>query len=289
MSVVGNSEWYSEICFRGSLAMSYKIKNRLHCEQSKYQKIEVIDTESVGRFLLLDGKGMVSERDEFVYHEVMAHIPYMVKPELKKVLIIGGGDGGVAREFLRHPDVERVDLIEIDERVVEVTKQFLPEVATAFADPRLNFLPMDGIEFIKGKENEYDVAIIDSTDPEDFAEGLFTKEFYASVKKSLKDDGIMMAQTENPFLDEYNLKSIYDNLRAAYPNVQSFFAPMLVYPGVFWTFAFASKGIKGNELLASKRAEMEKMQKDLKWYNMDWHEGAFKLSNIHKRVLGFED
>lgn len=278
--------WFYERSYKGQFSMGWKVKKVLHSEQSKYQKIDVVDTDAVGKLLLLDGKTMVSDLDEFVYHEVMAHIPYMVARTCKKVLIIGGGDGGVVREFAKHPDIEQIDLVEIDERVIAVSKEFFPECTSALDDPRVNILPQDGFAFIKSKKNEYDIIIIDSTDPEDFASGLFTSEFYTDVYNALTEEGIMMNQTENPFLDEYGIKDIYNNMRKAFPYVQSFTAPMSIYPGVFWTFGFSSKKFLGTHINDSKRHHMSGLERDLKWYNMDWHKGAFAISNFHKKKIG---
>jgi spermidine synthase len=280
------NDWYSERYFHKNVATSFKIKSILHSEKSKYQKIDVLDTLGVGRLLLLDGKTMVSDQDEFVYHEVMGHIPSMIHPKIKNVLIIGGGDGGIVREFVKHSEIERIDLVEIDERVIEVSKKFFPDCTSGLSDKRVNVLPQDGVEYIKTFKNFFDVIIIDSTDPEDFAAGLFTQEFYKHVSDALTDNGIMMAQTENPFYDEYGIKSFYDNLRNVYPVVKSFTGPMLIYPGVFWTFAYASKGLVPTKLNEAKIPMMRELEKSLKWYNIDWHLGAFNISNIHKKVTG---
>lgn len=281
-----DQNWFTEKYFHQDVATSFRVKSVLHSEKSEYQKIEVLETHGVGRLLLLDGKTMVSERDEFVYHEVMGHIPTMVHPNPKNVLIIGGGDGGIVREFVKHPNLERIDLVEIDERVIEVSKTYFPDCTSGLSDRRVNVRPQDGVEYIKSFKNFFDIIIIDSTDPEDFAAGLFTKEFYTYVSEALTENGIMMAQTENPFYDEWGIKKFYDNLREVYPVVASFTGPMLIYPGVFWTFAFASKGVKPTAINESRVPFMEKLQESLKWYNMDWHRGAFNLSNIHKKVTG---
>jgi spermidine synthase len=278
--------WFFEESFFNKFAMGWKVKSVLHSEQSQFQKIEVLDTEAVGKLLLLDGKTMVSDLDEFVYHEVMSHIPFMVSRNCKKVLIIGGGDGGVVREFAKHESIEQIDLVEIDERVIEVSKKYFPNCTSALEDPRVNILAQDGFTFIKSKCNEYDVIVIDSTDPEDFATGLFTKDFYLDVFNALTDAGIMMNQTENPFLDQYDIKKIYKNMRMAFPFVQSFTAPMSIYPGVFWTFGFSSKKYLGTHINPEKIQTMNTIQRKLKWYNMDWHRGAFNLSNFHKNKIG---
>lgn len=279
-------EWFSEKSFNNTFLMGFEIEKKLHEEQSKFQKIEVFQTNSVGKLLTLDGKTMVSEVDEFVYHEVVSHIPYMVSRKTDNVLIIGGGDGGVVREFTRHMDIKQIDLVEIDERVIEVSKIYFPECTSGLSDPRVNVLALDGMEYIKTKKNYYDIIVIDSTDPEDFASGLFTKDFYQDVYNALSDEGIMVNQTENPFLDQYGIKDIYNNMRKSFPVVSSYFAPMIIYPGVFWTFGFSSKKWEALDLCPVKIEKMKDIQKNLKWYNMDWHKGAFAISNFHKQKIG---
>lgn len=286
--MINNGGWLTEESFHKKYSMGFKVREHLHSEQTKFQKIDVYDTESVGRLLLLDGKTMVSDKDEFVYHEVVSHIPYMVSRKCKKVLIIGGGDGGVVREFVKHPDIERVDLVEIDERVIEVSKKYFPDCTSGLSDKRVRVLPEDGFAFIKRAKNEYDVIVVDSTDPVDFASGLFTDEFYQDVYNALTPEGIMMNQTENPFLDEYGIKNIYNNMRKVFPQVYSFNAPMLIYPGVFWTFGFSSKKYRPTDINPDKMQHMSTLQRTLKWYNMDWHRGTFSISNFHKRMIGQE-
>ncbi len=280
--------WMIEEFFYNTFATGFKVKAHLHSEKSKFQQIDVYDTDAVGRLLLLDGKTMVSDKDEFVYHEVVSHIPYMVSRNCKKVLIIGGGDGGVVREFVKHADIERIDLVEIDERVIEVSKLYFPDCTSGLSDPRVRVLPEDGFAFIKRAKGEYDIIVVDSTDPVDFASGLFTDEFYSDVYSALTEDGIMMNQTENPFLDEFGVKNIYGNMRKVFPIVQSFTAPMLIYPGVFWTFGFSSKKYRPTDLNPMKLTQMNSLERSLKWYNTNWHKGAFALSNFHKHMIGQE-
>lgn len=280
--------WKIEEFFHNKYAQGFKVKAHLHSEQTKYQKIDVYDTEAIGRLLLLDGKTMVSDADEFVYHEVVSHIPYMVSRSCKKVLIIGGGDGGVVREFVKHPDIERIDLVEIDERVIEVSKIYFPDCTSGLSDKRVRVLPEDGFAFIKRAKAEYDIIVVDSTDPVDFASGLFTDEFYQDVYNALTEEGIMMNQTENPFLDEFGIKNIYNNMRKVFPVVNSFNAPMLIYPGVYWTFGFSSKKYRPTDLNPAKMSHMNGLQRSLKWYNMDWHKGTFSISNFHKNMIGQE-
>ncbi|MBY0515751.1 MAG: polyamine aminopropyltransferase [Bacteriovoracaceae bacterium] len=280
--------WKIEESFRNTFAMGFKVNAHLHSEKSEFQQIDVVDTDAVGRLLLLDGKTMVSDKDEFVYHEVVSHIPYMVSRQCKNVLIIGGGDGGVVREFVKHKDIARIDLVEIDERVIEVSKKYFPDCTSGLTDPRVRVLCQDGFAFIKKAKKEYDVIVIDSTDPVDFATALFTDAFYQDVYNALTDDGIMLNQTENPFLDEWGVKDIYNNMRKIFPIVKSFTAPMLVYPGVFWTWGFSSKKFSPTDINPERVSSMSSIEKNLKWYNMDWHRAAFSLSNFHKKTIGQE-
>ncbi|MFW9995218.1 MAG: polyamine aminopropyltransferase [Candidatus Odinarchaeota archaeon] len=280
-----DENWFTEVA-KGTIATSFKIKKLLHSEKSKWQQIEVLETEGVGKLLVLDGKTMVSDHDEFIYHESMVHVPSMVARKLKNVLVIGGGDGGIVRELTKYEEIESIDLCEIDERVVEVCKTFFPDCTRGLGDSRVEIHYRDGTEFIEGKKNHYDIIIIDSSDPDDIAGGLFTGEFYTSVFQSLTSEGIAVIQTASPLIDNYGIKQIYHRLRARFPIVESFLAPVLIYPGVLWSFAFASKKYHGTDINGQRVPFMERMQKDLLWYNMSWHKGAFALPNLHRKITG---
>ena len=190
--------WYSEY-HTPNVRFSIKVREQLHFEQSKYQKISVFDSVEFGRFLTLDGVVMLTERDEFIYHEMIAHVPMAVKPDAKRVLLIGGGDGGAARELCKYPGIERIDVVEIDERVVRVCQEYLPQTACGFDDPRVKLHFDDGLRFVRTLEGEYDLIVVDSTDPSGPGEVLFTKEFYGNCLKALRPDGIMVNQHESPF------------------------------------------------------------------------------------------
>lgn len=280
-------EWSLEYFHHHTYVQGFKIKKKIFSAQSEYQKIDVLETDAVGKLLLLDHKTMISDHDEFIYHELMAHIPFMTIPRIQNALVIGGGDGGIIRELVKHKEIEKLFLVEIDPMVVKVCQDFFPNCTSGLRDPRVQVIHQDGAQFIKQTNLLFDVVIIDSTDPENFASTLFTEDFYAQVKKILSPHGVMMAQTENPFLDTYNVSQIYKNLKNNFPQTHALSAPMLIYPGVAWTFAFCSMNINPQQLQESKIAEMSELQKNLKWYNMDWHLGAFKLSNFHlKKIYG---
>jgi len=281
-----HKNWQVEHFHHDTYLQGFKIKKILYQGKSKYQNITVVDTEAVGKLLLLDGKTMISDADEFVYHELMGHIPLMTIKNAKDVLIIGGGDGGIVREVVKHPTIESVTLVEIDEQVVNISKEYFPYCTSGLSDPRVKVLYEDGAAYLKSCHKLFDVIIIDSTDPENFASTLFTAEFYATVKKQLKPGGAMMAQTENPFLDTYNIKSIYDNLRSNFKNVYSLAAPLLIYPGVYWTFAYCSESTNPTQLLPERMSWMKTLEANLKWYNTSWHQGAFQLSNLHLKKIG---
>lgn len=193
--------WFSEL-HTPYVKFSIKIDKQLHSEQTEFQRIDIFESKEFGRMMVLDGYVMLTEKDEFIYHEMIVHVPMVVHPNPKRVLIIGGGDGGTARELLRYKNVESVDLVEIDERVVDISRKYLPQTACSFDDERLHCYFEDGLKFIRHCNNEYDLIIVDSTDPFGPGEGLFTKEFYGNCYKALKEDGIMVNQHESPFYDE---------------------------------------------------------------------------------------
>ena len=183
-----------------TVGLQIQVDRQLHTEQSDFQRIDVFECEEFGRFLTLDGYMMLTERDEFIYHEMMVHVPLAVLGEkIKKVLVIGGGDGGCVRELCRYKHIEHIDLVEIDERVVAVCKEYLPGVACSLDDPRVHILYQDGLKYIRRIEDEYDLIIIDSTDPFGPGEGLFTMEFYGNCYKALHEHGVLVNQHESPF------------------------------------------------------------------------------------------
>ena len=205
--------YYHEITPQG-FGLVIKAKEVLFSDNSPFQKVEVFESDSsLGRVLTLDDLMMVTEGDEYHYHEMIAHIPMMQHPCPKSVLVIGGGDGGTLREVLKHKTVEKVVLCEIDGMVIDVSKKFLPSVSCALDDPRVEIKVEDAIEFIKDKKDEYDIILIDSTDPMGPGEGLFTDEFYTNVKNSLKKGGIMAAQSESPVTNHHEIKKMYEQFQ----------------------------------------------------------------------------
>lgn len=259
----------------------------LHHEESPFQVIDFYQSETFGVFFTLDNLMMVNEKDEFIYHDMISHVPMAVNPNIKRVLIIGGGDGGTAREIARYKSIETIDMVEIDERVVRLSQQFLPLTSNKLDhDPRITLYFEDGLAFVKNKDpKSYDLILVDSTDPIGPGEGLFTNEFYQNCYKALDDDGILINQHESPYFERdkkemhrahSKIKSIFD-ITAVY----QFHQP--TYPSGHWLFGFASK--KYHPLRDQKKETWEQFNLKTKYYNSDLHVGAFMLPTYVKEAL----
>ena len=278
-----SEQFYKEITPAG-FGIAIKIKEVLFSAQSPFQKVEILDSDSaLGKILTLDDLMMTTEGDEFFYHEMISHIPMMNHKDPKSVLVIGGGDGGTVREVLKHSTVEKVVLCEIDGMVIDVCKEHLPTIAGMLDDPRVEVLVEDAIEFIKDKENEYDIVLIDSTDPMGPGEGLFTEEFYTNVKKSLKKGGIVAAQSESPVVNKEEIKKMYSLLKKVFPITSTFTSPIPTYPGGYWAWAFCSEEVEPLSYIDEKRCE--EVTKTCKVYNKDYHQARFALPNFLKNLL----
>lgn len=223
------------------VALQLKIVRTLHTEQTRYQRLDVVETERFGRMLLLDGMVMTTERDEFVYHEMIAHPGLVTHPHPRRVAIVGGGDGGAVRETLKHDDVEQVNLIEIDERVVAASREYFPAISCALDNPRTRVLVEDGIKHIREAKGAYDVVMVDSTEPIGPAVGLFSQSFYEALFEATTDDGLIVAQTESPFFNADLIRKTHRALRAVFPIVRLYLAFIPTYPSGMWSFTLASK------------------------------------------------
>ncbi len=275
--------YYHEITPSG-FGIAIKAGKVLFSKQSDFQKVEVFETESdLGRVLTLDDLMMTTEGDEYHYHEMIAHIPMMHHKKPESVLVIGGGDGGTVREVLKHKTVKKVVLCEIDGMVIDACKEFLPTISCGLTDPRVEIKVEDAIEFIKDKKNEYDIVLIDSTDPMGPGEGLFTEEFYTNVKNSLKEGGIVAAQSESPFVNKTEIKKMYDLLKKVFPICSTYTSNIPTYPGGYWAWAFCSESVKPLSYLDDERCE--EITKTCKIYNKDYHMARFALPNYLKEIL----
>lgn len=270
--------WYTEK-HTENVRFSMKVKEQLLSRQSDYQHIAIMDTQEFGKVLTLDGYLMVTEKDEFIYHEMIVHVPMATNLEIKKVLVIGAGDGGTIRELTRYPSIEQIDMVEIDPMVVEVCKTHLPQTSCSLSDPRLKIYYEDGLRFIRKIDNEYDLILVDSTDPFGPGEGLFTKEFYGNCYKALNDKGILVNQQESTYYDSYldAMKRSHQKIKATFPVTRVYQAHIPTYPSGHWLFGYASKHydpIKDLQAQAWNSLEIK-----TKYYNTSLHLGAFALPN----------
>lgn len=282
-----NKMWFNEEFIDDNLSIgartSLKIKQVLYSERSEFQKIEVMETESFGRLLLLDDIIMLTEENEFSYHEMIAHIPLIAHPNPKKVLIIGGGDGGAAREVLKHECIEECVMIEIDKLVVDTSIKYFPSLSRVFKNKRLNLKIEDAVKYMKINRNFFDVIIIDSTDPIGPAKGLFTSEFYNDVFNSLNDNGIMVAQAETPYFYKDIQKELFGKLKKQFPYVTMYLSHVPFYPSGTWSFAFASKHFK--ELEQPRLEDLEKLENNLQYLNRELYSASFVLPNFVKKII----
>jgi len=276
------SRWADEE-YQGIVRTGFRLKKRLFKGKSPFQTVEVVETKGHGKLLLIDGMTMVSERDEFVYHEMIAHVPLFLHPRPRRVLVIGGGDGGTVREVLRHKTVERCVLVEIDALVVSASKKFLPLTAGKLSDRRAVVRIEDGVKFVRETAERFDVVIVDSTEPFGPAKELFGTAFYKDVKRVLTEDGVVVSQAGSPFYEIATIKNLDRILKPVFPVVDAYLFTNLTYPGGLWAFAFASKGLRP---VRDFRPQLVKAAKlPLKWYNAEVHAGAFALPEFVRKAL----
>lgn len=255
------------------LATSYRVLRTLHSEKTEYQELAVVDTVPFGRMLLLDGLVQTTVGDEFIYHEMIAHVPLNSHPSPKKVLIIGGGDGGTMREVTKHPSVEKCIQVEIDAKVVEASKRFLPEIACGYDSPKGELVIGDGIKYVAEHQGEFDVIIVDSTDPIGPAVGLFSREFYTSVHRALKDDGLFVCQSESPNWELDLIARISRDLRDVFGITRTYLAHIQTYPGTMWSFTIGSKKYDPKKVDPAQIREIE----GLRYYTPELHTACFAL------------
>lgn len=260
-------------------------------EKSHYQTVEVLDTFEYGKMLVIDNMVMCSEGDEKAYHEMIVHVPMLTYPA-RKVLVIGGGDGGSVREILRHPQVEEVTLVEIDEVVIKAAREHLPTLSSALDHPKLNLLIGDGIEYLAAAADEsYDLIIIDSSDPVGCSAPLFTKEFYLQVHRVLSSGGVLVAQSESPRFNQPKFVELYQDLGAIFgaSQIHCYLAFISTYPTGMWSFAYCSKnGPHPLQDFDFHKAEQFSKDHQLAYYNPGIHQAAFCLPTFVKDMITVE-
>lgn len=270
--------WYTEN-HTENVKFSIRVNKHLKSVDSEFQRIDVFESEEFGRILTLDGYLMVTEKDEYIYHEMITHVPMAVNPDIKNVLVIGAGDGGTVRELTRYDHIDNIDMVEIDETVVEICREYLPQTASRLSDPRVNIFYQDGLRFVRNKENEYDLIIVDSTDPFGVGEGLFTREFYGSCYKALTDDGILVNQHESTFYTSYanSMKRAHSRIKSTFPIALVYQAHIPTYPSGHWLFGFASK--KFDPRTDLKADWWNSLGIKTRYYNTILHTGCFAIPN----------
>lgn len=276
--------WFTEN-HTPNVKFSIKVDRQLYSGRSEFQRIDMFDSKEFGRFLTLDGYMMLTEMDEFIYHEMITHVPMCVNPDAHDVLVIGGGDGGTVRELLRYPTIRHIDLVEIDELVVEVCRKYLPQTAGCLGDERVSIHYEDGLKYVRHAENAYDLIIVDSTDPFGPGEGLFTKEFYGNCFKALREDGIMVNQHESPFYqqDAYAMQRAHKRIVDSFPISRVYQAHIPTYPSGHWLFGFASK--KRHPVRDVNWVRWNALGLKTHYYNTQLHAGAFALPNYVEEML----
>lgn len=280
--------WFSEYHTK-NVKLSARINKQLFSGESEYQHIDVFDSEEFGKFVALDGNIVFSDKDEFIYDEMVAHVPMTVHPAVKNVLIIGGGDGGVAKELLHYPQIETIDVVEADEMFVEVCRKIFPEVACGLDDPRVRVHYEDGLRFVRSRRGKYDLIINDSTDPFGHTEGLFTREFYGSCYRALREDGVMVYQHGSPFYDEDEVecRSMHRKVYRSFPISRVYQAHIPTCPSGYWLFGFASK--KYHPLKDFRPEQFNSLKIETWYYTTNLHRGAFMLPKYVEDLLKEEE
>lgn len=276
--------WFSEK-HTPNVKLSIRVNRQLFTAQSEFQRIDVFESPDFGRFLTLDGYMMLTEKDEFIYHEMIVHVPMAVHPCVKNVLVIGAGDGGVVRELTRYPEIEHIDMVEIDPLVVEVCKKYLPQTACRLDDGRLDIHYADGLKFVRSCVDQYDLIIVDSTDPFGPGEGLFTREFYGNCYKALHADGIMVNQHESPFYpeDATACQRAHKRIVESFPISRVYQAHIPTYPSGHWLFGLASKKYHPLDDLDEVRWNMRGLS--CGYYTTTLHRGVFYLPAYVEELL----
>ncbi|SHF52887.1 polyamine aminopropyltransferase [Desulforamulus putei] len=270
--------WFTENHTEG-YKVSWRIDKILHSERSPYQEIAVVESPDLGRALLLDNTVQTTTRFEFIYHEMIAHVPLMLHPRPQRVMVIGGGDGGTVREVLKHPAVETVELVEIDERVIEVSKEWLPQISFALDSEKVNIKIVDGLQYVKQHASRYDVIIVDCTDPVGPSLELFTKNFYRDVFNALKADGIMVSQTGSPTFSSHFTEAV-KGIQEVFPHSSPYLTCEPTYIAGFWSFTIGSKKYKFDNINSDRMATIE-----TRYYTPDIHRAAFVLPKYIEQMI----
>ena len=276
--------WFSEY-HAPDVRHSIRVTRHLYSGKSDYQQIDIFDTPEFGKVLALDGNVMLTERDEFIYDEMITHIPMSVHPNVQDVLVIGAGDGGVVKELTRYESVKRIDLVEMDDKVIEACRTYLPENACKLDDSRVHIYFDNALRFIRRSTDEYDLIIVDSNDPFGPSEGYFTREFYGICYNALRSDGIMVNQQGSPFYaeDAEAMKRSHKRIASTFPVCRVFQAHIPTYAAGYWLFGVASKKYHPIDDMDAQRWSNYHLR--TRYYTTRLHKGAFYLPAFLEEML----
>lgn len=276
--------WFTEDHSKDA-KFSIRVEKQLYSGKSDFQRIDVFESKEFGKFFTLDGYIMITEKDEFIYHDMIVHVPMATNPDIKKVLVIGAGDGGTVRELVRYDSIEEIDMVEIDKLVVDVCKEYFPRSTSGLTDERVNLYFEDGLKFVQEKVDAYDLIIVDSTDPIGPGEGLFTREFYKNCYRALKKDGILVNQHESPFYENYakSMQRAHKRIREFFPVAKVYQVHIPTYASGHWLFGFASKTYDPVADLNSDA--WNALNLETGYYNTEIHKGSFAIPNYVKKLL----
>lgn len=278
--------WFEETLYP-SYGQRFLVTRTLFKQTTEFQELAILETEAFGRILTLDGVCQTTEKDEFFYHEMMTHLPILAHGQVRKVLIIGGGDGGILREVLQHKTVEKATMVEIDPAVIELTKKYLPSIpGKAFEDPRTDLIIGDGVKFVAETAERYDVVIVDSTDPIGPAEVLFGTDFYAQCKRCLSERGILVTQNGVPFMQRDEFTTTYKRLKPLFADAGFYFAPVPTYIGGMMSLAWASLDPANRQQSRDTIAQRFAAQNfRTQYYTPDIHVAAFAVPAYLQRLI----
>ena len=276
--------WFSDY-HTEDVKLDIKIEKQLFGADTDFQRIDVFESKEFGRFISCDGTIVFSEKDEFVYDEMIVHVPMAVHPHVRKVLVIGGGDGGVARELTHYDEIEEIDVVETDHVFIDVCRDYFPDNACGLDDPRVTVFNANGLRFLRTKVDEYDLIISDAIDPLGHAAGLFTKEFYGNCFRALKEDGIMVYQHGSPFYDEdeETCRAMHRKASHSFPISRVYQAHIPTCPSGYWLFGFASKKYHPIDDLDADAWKALNMR--TRYYTARLHVGAFYLPAFLEEML----
>ena len=276
--------WFSEH-HTSNVKFSVKVDKHLYTNENDLGRVDIFDSLEFGRVLAVDGYIIFTERDEFIYDEMLAHVPMAVNPDAKSILVFGAGDGGVIDELVKYDSIERIDLVEINEGVVEACRRYFPEVAASLDDPRVTLYTDNPLRYIRHIENEYDLIIVDSAGFYGPGESLLTKEFYGSCYKALKEDGIMVNQHQSPFYDDDRIETqkAHKRILNNFPICKVYQAHIPSYPSGYWLFGYASKKFHPVNDLKADQWNARGIHTD--YYTTRLHTGCFALPAYVERML----